>query len=84
MADEGLNPWSEKHWQRIRENEEYDAIAAATVLPNTVLEHPDFQTLVEEEYGGSPQDAMAALSPLSEWLEARDGLEPVYEAVADA
>lgn len=81
MAEEGLNPWCDDCWNQIRTNVRYDSIAAATVLPNTVLNHPDFEEAVAEEYDGDPHDAMEDLSPLCCWLAERDGLEAVYDAV---
>lgn len=83
MAEEGLNPWCEDHWDRIRQDQHYNSIAAAPRLVQSALHHEAFMRTVGEEYDGDVQDAMAALSPLCCWLEEQDGdvLETVYDDV---
>lgn len=81
MAEEGLNPWCDEHWSRIREDPHYNGIAAAVRLVELAMDEEDFEEVTVAEYDGSVQDAMADLSPLCCWMEDRDALEQVYEDV---
>jgi len=81
MAEEGLNPWCDEHWTRIREDPHYNGIAAAVRLVDVTLETDAFEDAVRTDFDGSVQEAMADLSPLCCWLEDHGALEQVYEDV---
>lgn len=81
MAEEGLNPWCDEHWNRIREDQHYNSIAAAFRLPEIALQREDFQETVEDEYDGDLHAAMMDASPLCCYLKQRGALEPIYDDV---
>lgn len=80
MAHEQLNPWADEHWNRIRNNPEYDAIEAAAILPDMAMDTDEFQHYAVKHHDGSAEDAMADLAPLSGFMEDIGELEAVFEA----